>query len=240
MLASSSKGSSSGGSSSDDSSSQESLGDGLRDKFRDRLSDAGTNDDEHAYYPTASETCIDNQMVFDQLVEYQKYGEIEFATQWLKLRGGMNNSESQEKQDTRTDLIAYQIFEQTEYNKICKDLKENIDAMRLDISHAQSDWVQDFYLNFLQGIIWYEQYWERFECAELDQYWDKFECEELDQSLDDNDDVDVSHWDDVGDDGGDDTGAGDDTICELNHSSPYTDLELHDAMKQMVLGVTGG
>jgi len=196
MLASSSKGSSSGRSSNDDSSSQESLGDGFKDKFRDRLSDAGTNDDEYVYYPTASETCIDNQMVFDELVQYQEHGEMEFATQLLKLRDGMNNSESQDKKDARKQLIASQIFEQTEYNNICKDLKENIDAMRLDISHAQSDWVQDFYLNFLQGVIWYEQYWEQFECAELDQYWDKFECEELDQSPDDNDDVDVSHGDD--------------------------------------------
>ena len=47
---------------------------------------------------------------------------------------------------------------------------------------------------FLQGIIWHERYWEKFECAELDQYWDKFECEELDQSPDDNDDVDVSRY----------------------------------------------
>ena len=53
MLASSSEGLSGEG-----SSSEESLTDGFEDKLGDRLSDAGTNDDEHAYDPTASETCI--------------------------------------------------------------------------------------------------------------------------------------------------------------------------------------
>ena len=185
MLASSSEGSASEGSLSEGSAS-----DGFIDDKADRLSDAGTNDDEYVYYPTASETCTDNQIVFDALMSYLEVAKMNFSTELLKLRSGTDESESQQKKDKRKSLIEYQIFEQTEYNKICEMLKEHVDAMRLDISHAKSDWVQDFYLNFLNGTGWCEHYFDEIYCGTC----------ELEESFDDDDDGEVSDEDGGGGD----------------------------------------
>jgi hypothetical protein len=131
-------------------------------------SSACTHDENFVYYPTPSDLCTDNKIVFDTLVSYMAYGEKEFGPALVELRRGADENESEDSKDWRRILIENVIFEQDCYNEVRVQLKESVDEMQLDIRHAQSEWVQNFYLNVLDGYAWNERYEEQFECAELD------------------------------------------------------------------------
>lgn len=110
-------------------------------------------------------TCKDNKIVLECLEQYAKMGETIFWGHLAKALGQNNPDESKERKKRRAFIIQDVRGCLVEYSKYAIEIHDLIEHIHMDASVAQTERVQDLFLNFLMGGLWAEEYATRTLCG---------------------------------------------------------------------------